>query len=112
MKIVFTTKGTEWTSEMDARFGRTEYFLIYDDETKELTSFDNRSIEKEAHGAGTKTAQKLFELQANVLITGNGPGGNAGGVLERTGVKIYIGAGDMLVEEAYKAYQENKLNKF
>ena len=112
MKIVFTTKGTEWTSEMDARFGRTEYFLIYDDETKELTSFDNRSIEKEAHGAGTKTAQKLFDLQANVLITGNGPGGNAGSVLERTGVEIYIGAGDMTVEEAYKAYKENKLNKF
>ena len=112
MKIVFTAKGLEWTSEMDARFGRTEYFLIYDDETKELTSFDNRSIEKEAHGAGTKTAQQLFELQANVLITGNGPGGNAGSVLARTGVEIYIGAGEMTVEEAYKAYKENKLNKF
>ena len=112
MKIVFTTKGAEWTSEMDARFGRTEFFLIYDDQTKELTSFDNRSIEGEAHGAGTKTAQKLFELKANVLITGNGPGGNAGSVLEKIGVEIFIGAGDMTAKEAYKAYNENKLNKF
>lgn len=112
MIIVFTAKGTEWNSEMDARFGRTEFFLIYNEETKELTSFDNRSIENEAHGAGTKTAQKLFDLKANVLITGNGPGGNAGTVLSKTGVEIYIGAGEMTVEEAYKAYNEKQLSKF
>ena len=32
MKIAFTTKGTDWDSEMDPRFGRTEYFVIYDEE--------------------------------------------------------------------------------
>ncbi|MFO7829546.1 MAG: NifB/NifX family molybdenum-iron cluster-binding protein [Bacteroidales bacterium] len=112
MKIAFTTKGTSWDSPIDPRFGRTEYILVYDDEKDEFTSFDNRDIENEAHGAGPKTSQKLFELGANVLITGNGPGGNAAAVLEKAGVESYIGAGDMTVKQAFEAYQNNQLKKF
>ncbi len=112
MKIAFTTKGTEWDSMMDPRFGRTEFILIYDEEKDELTNFDNQAIEGEAHGAGPKTAQKLFELNPDVLITGNGPGGNAATVLEKAGMKIYIGAGDMSAKEAYNTFKNNKLKKF
>ena len=112
MKIAFTTKGTEWNSEMDPRFGRTEYILVYDDEKDEFTSFDNRDIENEAHGAGPKTSQKLFEMGPQVLITGNGPGGNAASVLEKAGIKSYIGAGQMSVKEAFEAYKNNTLKEF
>ena len=97
---------------MDPRFGRTEFLLVFDEEKDELIHFDNRTIENEAHGAGPKTAQKLFEFQANVLITGNGPGGNAATVLENTGVKIYVGAGQHTVKEAFDAYKNNKLKEF
>ena len=112
MKIAFTTKGTDWESKMDPRFGRTEFILIYDDEKDELTSFDNRSIEGEAHGAGPKTAQILFELNPNILITGNGPGGNAATVLEKAGIEIFIGTGEMTVKKAFEAYKKNELKKF
>ena len=112
MKIAFTAKGTEWDSEMDPRFGRTEFILVYDDEKNEFTSFDNRDIEKEAHGAGPKTSQKLFEMAPEVLITGNGPGGNAATVLEKAGIKIYIGAGEMTVKEAYESYKSKSLKEF
>lgn len=112
MKIAFTTKGTKWDSMMDPRFGRTEFLLVFDEEKDELIHFDNRTIENEAHGAGPKTAQKLFELQADVLITGNGPGGNAASVLEKAGVRIYIGAGELTVKEALDAYEKNSLNQF
>jgi predicted Fe-Mo cluster-binding NifX family protein len=111
MKIAFTAKGTEWDSEMDPRFGRTEYILVYDDEKDDLTSFDNRDIENEAHGAGPKTSQKLFEMGPQVLITGNGPGGNAATVLEKAGIKIFIGAGQMTVKGAFDAYKNNNLKK-
>ena len=109
MKIAFTTTGIEWDSKMDPRFGRTEYILMYDDEKDEFINFDNRSIEDEAHGAGPKTAQQLFEMKPNVLITGNGPGGNAASVLEKSGTKIFIGAGEMTVKQAYEAYKNNEL---
>ncbi|MCB2196918.1 MAG: NifB/NifX family molybdenum-iron cluster-binding protein [Bacteroidetes bacterium] len=112
MKIAFTAKGTDWDSQMDPRFGRTEYILVYDDEKETFESFDNRDIENEAHGAGPKTSQKLFELGAQVLITGNGPGGNAATVLQKAGVKSFIGAGGMNVKEAYKAYKNNELKEF
>lgn len=112
MKIVFTTKGTKWDSTIDPRFGRTEYFLIYDEEKDELSHYDNRASANDAHGAGPKTAQKLFGFKPDVLITGNGPGGNAATVLEKTGVKILIGAGDMTVKEAFAAYRDNKLKEY
>lgn len=112
MKIAFTTKGENWNSQIDPRFGRTEFILIYDDQTKELLSVDNREIQNEAHGAGPKTSQKIFNLAPDVLITGNGPGENAATVLEKANIKIFIGAGDMTVKEAFDAYNENNLQVF
>lgn len=111
MKIVFTAKGSDMTAAMDPRFGRTEYFVIFDEESKSVESYDNRAIEKEAHGAGPKTAQKLSEYGAQVLITGNGPGGNASTVLQTLGLDIYVGAGSMTVQEAYDAYKAGTLKK-
>ncbi len=111
MRIAFTTKGTDWNSKMDPRFGRTEYFIVYDEVNEKFETFDNRDSSKDAHGAGPKTAQKLFGLNADVLITGNGPGGNAGVVLEKAGMEMYIGAGELTVKEAYDAYKNNTLKK-
>ena len=112
MRIAFTSKGTDWNSMMDSRFGRTEYLLLFDEETGELTHFDNRDIENESHGAGPKTAQKLFEFQADVLITGNGPGGNAARVFDDAEIRIYTGAGSLTVSEALQAFRKNTLNEF
>jgi predicted Fe-Mo cluster-binding NifX family protein len=111
MKIAFTTKGTEWDSKMDPRFGRTEYLLVYDDVKDEFSHYDNRAIASEAHGAGPQTASKLFNLQTDILITGNGLGGNAVAVLEKAGMNIYIGAGEMSVKEAFDAYKNGTLKE-
>ncbi len=112
MKIAFTTKGTEWDSQIDARFGRAQFILVYDDSADSFTSIDNSAVESVAHGAGPQTAQKLFDLKPDVLITGNGPGGNAATVLTKAGLKIYIGAGDMTVRQAYDAYKKGELKAF
>ena len=111
MKIAFTTKGIAWNAEMDPRFGRTEYILVYDDIKNEFSHFDNRDIANQAHGAGPQTAQKLFELNPDILITGNGPGGNAAAVLKKSGIKVYIGAGEMNVKEALNAYKNGVLKE-
>ncbi len=112
MKIAFTSKGAEWDSSMDPRFGRTDFLLVYDEEEDKLLHFDNRSIEDEAHGAGPRTAQKMHEMNASILITGNGPGGNAATILEKLGVTVYVGAGELSVKEALQAFKDNKLEKF
>lgn len=97
---------------MDPRFGRTDYFFVYNEETEEVTTLDNRAIAETAHGAGPQTAQRLLEMQPEVLITGNGPGGNAARVLAQSNVKIFVGAGGMTVKEAYDAYKNGELREF
>jgi predicted Fe-Mo cluster-binding NifX family protein len=109
MKILFTSTGTDWDAKIDPRFGRADYLLLFDEETEQLSVIDNRSIREVAHGAGPKTAQRIFELKADILITGNGPGGNAKSILDNTNLKIYIGAGDHTIRSAYQAYQNNQL---
>lgn len=112
MKIAFTSKGSSWDSKIDPRFGRAEYLLLYDENNDELSSCDNRDIAEVAHGAGPKTAQKLFELKPDILITGNGPGGNAARVLKESKIKIYIGAGELNVKGALDALKNNELTEF
>ena len=111
MKIAFTAKGTTWDSLMDPRFGRTAYFFVYDEDTETADHFDNREMANTAHGAGPQAAKALFDLNADVLITGNGPGGNAAAVLQKADLKIYVGAGDMTVKEAYDAYRAGNLTE-
>ncbi len=110
MKIAFTAQGTKWESQMEARFGRADYFFIYDEEKDEVEIIDNRSSENEAHGAGPKAAQSIAEKKVQILITGNGPGGNASTILEKIGIKTFIKAGEMTIKQAYDAYKANKLS--
>jgi predicted Fe-Mo cluster-binding NifX family protein len=112
MKIIFTAEGTDWDSKINPRFGRTEWFVVYDEETQELSNYDNSEVKDQAHGAGPKAAQKIFELGGEVLITGNGPGSNAASIVEKAGITCYIGAGEMNLKEAYDAYKNNQLKKF
>ena len=111
MKIVFTSKGKELDSMMDPRFGRAEYLLMYDEETKQHTAYDNAESGGAAHGAGPLTAQKVFELKPDVIITGNGPGEKAAATLKVANISMYAGAGNMAVSEALQAFQQGKLQK-
>lgn len=112
MKIAFTAKGEDWDSLLDPRFGRTQYILVFDDEMEKLSMYDNREIEGVEHGAGPQTANLLFDINPDVLITGNGPGGNAAKVLEKIEVKIYLANSDLTIRKAYKSFKSNSLKEF
>ena len=112
MKILFTSTGKNWESLIDPRLGRTDFFVIYDEEKKELSVTDNTEIKNVAHGAGTATAQKVFAMSPDVLITGNGPGGNAASALKQMNMKIYVNAHNLSLREAYEHYKNGKLNEF
>lgn len=111
MKIAFTSLGTTWDSLIDPRFGRTENIVLYDEESKELTAVDNSKVKKEAHGAGTATAQKIFELKPEVLITGNGPGENAANALKHIKMKIFVDAHGLTIRQAYDNYKSGNLKE-
>jgi predicted Fe-Mo cluster-binding NifX family protein len=111
MRIAFTAAGTTWDSLIDSRFGRTEYIIVHDEETQELIVVDNNAVKNEAHGAGIATAKKIFELQPDVLITGHGPGENAANALRHIKVRIFIGAHNMNLRQAYTQYKNGVLKE-
>ena len=111
MKIAFTSAGPNWDSMIDPRFGRTEYIVIHDDTKEELTFIDNSAVKNEAHGAGTATSQRIFELNPDVLITGNGPGDNAAKALAHMKMKIFVGAQDLTLKQAYEKYKSGELKE-
>jgi len=111
MKIAFTSSGTNWHSIIDARFGRTDYIVMYDEESQELSAVDNSAVKDVAHGAGTATAQKIYDLKPDVLITGNGPGETASKALKHLKMKIFVDAHDMTLSQAYEQLKLNKLKE-
>lgn len=111
MRIAFTSTGKTWDSIIDSRFGRTEFIIVYNEETKELEVIDNSAVKNEAHGAGTATAQKMYELKPDVLITGNGPGETAARALKNLNMKIYVDAHNLTLEQAYEKYKNGALKQ-
>lgn len=111
MKIAFTAVGTTWDSQIDSRFGRTEFIVILNEETQQLEVIDNSAVKKEAHGAGTATAQKMYELKPDVLITGNGPGDTAATALKNLNMKIFVDAHNLTLQQAYNSYKSGSLKQ-
>ncbi|HDP75177.1 MAG TPA: dinitrogenase iron-molybdenum cofactor biosynthesis protein [Bacteroidales bacterium] len=111
MRIAFTSTGKAWDSIIDSRFGRTEFIVIYNEKTQKLEVIDNSAIKSEAHGAGTATAQKMYELKPDVLITGNGPGETAARALKNLNMKIYVDAHNLTLEQAYEKYKNGALKQ-
>lgn len=93
---------------MDARFGRCNYFVIYDTESDEYKSIGNSGVYS-SQGAGIAAAQTIIDEKVDVLITGNiGP--NAMKLLNASGTIIYqLNSGT--VDEALKQFTENKLSE-
>jgi len=111
MKIAFTATGTTWDSIIDSRFGRTEFIVIYNEETQQLEAIDNGAVKNEAHGAGTATSQKMYELKPDVLITGNGPGETATNALKHLKMKVFVDAHNITLRQAYDDYKSGKLKE-
>lgn len=112
MKIAVSTVGPKKTDKLEPRFGRANYFVVYDTETKEYTHLDNSAIESAAHGAGPQTAQLIFDAQVDAVLTGNGPGQNAFRVLETGNIKMFICKDDISAEEVIQKHLNNELKAF
>ncbi len=109
MKILFTAKGDSWDSLVDPRFGRAEMFVLYDEDKDELQTISNDEAKEKAHGVGLQSAKKVLEAGADVIITGNGAGEKALEILKKSDIKVYVGAGDMSLRDAYEASKKGEL---
>jgi predicted Fe-Mo cluster-binding NifX family protein len=112
MIIAITATGNSLDEQVDPRFGRAKYICVHDTEKKIIKFVDTGGIASLPGGAGPKMAQKIIGQGTQVLITGNGPGNNAQGVVGRAGIKVYIGAQNYTVKAALNAYEKNNLEEF
>ncbi|SHJ72657.1 Predicted Fe-Mo cluster-binding protein, NifX family [Tangfeifania diversioriginum] len=88
MKIAITSEKKGLRSKFDLRFGRAGWFCIYDTENGEVIFTENEN--KDANGgAGTKTAEKMAELNVSQIISGDfGPKAKA--LLEKFKIQMVI----------------------
>ena len=104
MKIAITAEGERLDSAVDPRFGRAAKFILYDTEREQFEAFDNAQNLNLPQGAGIQSAETVFRLGAECLITGHcGP--KAFRVLQAAGVRIFTGAQGTVAQaiEQFKA---------
>lgn len=90
MKIAISATGPTLDAEVNPRFGRCQFFIIADPETKEFEALNN-SDTAAAGGAGISTAQMITGKGVEAVITGHcGP--NAYQVLSSAGIKVITDA--------------------
>lgn len=89
MKIAVTSTGPTLDDNVEARFGRCQYFLIIDTDTMQSEALENPNIAL-GGGAGIQSAQLMTEKGVIAVLTGNcGP--NAFNVFGQAGVQVIVG---------------------
>jgi predicted Fe-Mo cluster-binding NifX family protein len=108
VKIAISSTGDGIDAQVDSRFGRCSYFIIYDTETEKTESIKNEGLGAMG-GAGILSAQTMINKGVEILITGN-VGPNAFYTLTSGGVKIYGGATGTL-KEVIDKYKKGELSE-
>lgn len=108
MIIFVSTQGTDLTSQVEPRFGRSPHFIRFDSENQSFQAFDNDAAEQSG-GAGVAAAQFLIDHGANAAISGRfGP--NAHQVLAAGGIAMWTFADEhQSVQDVLKAFEAGTL---
>ncbi len=105
MKIAISATGKTLNDTIDPRFGRCQYFVFIDPDTRQFEAADNTSASA-GGGAGISTAQSVASKKVEAVLTGNcGP--NAYQVLSAAGIKVITGVSGK-IGEAVEAYKNGK----
>lgn len=88
MITIITSRENDLKAGFDLRFGRAEWFCVFDEESKS-TQFVNNEFKDANSGAGLKAAEKAYELGAGKVISGDfGP--KAKDILEKFNIQMVI----------------------
>lgn len=107
MRIAITSQGTDLNSEVDPRFGRGKWFIVYDTETDGFEAKSNDQNINLPQGAGIQAAQNVAETGAEALLTGHcGP--KAFDTLSAAGIKVVVGVSG-LVKDAVEKFKTGEI---
>ena len=106
-KIAVSSTGESLNSQVDPRFGRCAYFVIFG-EGDEIRAVSN-SGQSAGNGAGILAAQQVIDIGVDTVVTGD-VGPNAFRVLGASGVRVFVGASGT-VKSAADACRSGKLRQ-
>jgi predicted Fe-Mo cluster-binding NifX family protein len=107
MKILISARGQSPGAEVDPRFGRADWFLVYDTGEKSWEAVSNESAQSASQGAGIQAAEAAGKAGAEAVITGH-VGPKAFAVLRAAGMRIYRGDA-RTAGEAAEAFERGQL---
>ncbi len=106
MKIAVTATGPSLDDQVEARFGRTPYYLFVDTETMEFEAIQNPNVAA-GGGAGIQSARLMSDHDVKYVLTGNcGP--NASQVFGAAGIMVVMG----VTGEVRRAVEQFKAGVF
>ena len=109
MKIFITSKGKTLDSPVDPRFGRAEFYIVYDTDTGEFKAEEN-PFKRGQTAVGISLAQRIIEEGAGAAISGNfGP--NAFEVLKAAEIPMFRAKEGQTVKEAVEAFLKGELQQ-
>jgi predicted Fe-Mo cluster-binding NifX family protein len=109
MKIAITAQDKELTSEIDPRFGRARWLIVFNTEADDFEVYSNEVNLNAVQGAGIQTGQNIANLGVEAVITGN-VGPNAFRTLRAAGVKIFL-ADKPTVAEAVESFKAGNMKE-
>jgi predicted Fe-Mo cluster-binding NifX family protein len=108
MILAISSSGTDLDSNVDPRFGRCPYFIIYNTDSDTFEYMENASRQAMG-GAGIQAGQAVAKSGAKALITGH-VGPNAHRVLSSSSIDIYSGVSGK-VRDALDKFKKGELAK-
>ena len=106
MKIIITATGDQTNQPFNPRFGRCDYFILVDSETREWEALRNPAASASG-GAGPQAVQFIADRGAKAAISGRyGP--SAASALKAAGIKAYI-AENGTVDEVLEKFLAGEL---
>lgn len=109
MRICIVSEGPDPSAEVDCRFGRARYFVIFDTETRKHESIDNSENACADGGAGIQAARQIVEKHCDWVVCGHiGP--RAMEVLTEGDVRVAVGASGV-VWDAIEDFENDTLHE-
>ncbi len=109
MKIAITSTSDVPGCQVDSRFGRAPWIMIFDSQSDSWEPVSNDEAAKAGHGAGVSLAEIIARKGVDAVITGScGP--KAMQALGAAGIPVFLGDARP-VHEALRCYNEGTLKQ-
>lgn len=110
MKILITASSEDLNGQVDPRFGRAPYYVIFDSENPDAVQIVPNPNAASPSGAGIAAAQYVASQGVSIVVSGAfGP--NASSVLASAGIQMVSAPSGVSVKEAFEMAIQGKLTQ-